>query len=123
MHVAEDWKEGGRQRHKVDDKHVKNAISIFMELLKTYLSAADDMMISGINTEITFVASRLAELSKKKVAKLTVARLRDEIRNRGAIKGVSGLTEKMKDKYIPELQRRGYICEHEGTVYINPKLA
>lgn len=123
MHVAEDWKEGGKQRHKVDDKHVKNAISIFMELLKTYLSAADDMMISGINTEITFVASRLAELSKKKVAKLTVARLRDEIRNRGAIKGVSGLTEKMKDKYIPELQRRGYICEHEGTVYINPKLA
>lgn len=123
MHVAEDWRSDGKKRTKVDDKHVKNAISIFMELLKTYLSAADDMMISGINTEVNFVAQKLAELSKKKMTKITIARLRDEIRNRGAIKGVSGLTEKIKDKYLPELQRRGYICEHEGTIYINPKLA
>jgi hypothetical protein len=123
MHIAEDWSPNGKKRSKVDDKHVKNAIQIFMELLKTYLSAADDMRISGQVTEVSFVAERIAELSKKKVTSISLARLRDEIRNRGPLKGVSGITEKIKSIYLPELQKRGYLVEHQGTIYINPKLA
>jgi hypothetical protein len=123
MHIAEDWRPSGRRRPVVDDKHVKNGIAIFMELLKTYLSAADDMRISGLNTEIAFVAEKCAELAKRKTFKLTTARLRDEVRNRGPLKGVSGLTAKLKDEYLPKLQALGYVCEHNGTIYINPKLA
>jgi len=123
MHIAEDWRPSGKKRSKVDDKHVKNAISIFMELLKTYLTAADDMRISGQSTEVSFVADKVCELSRKKVLSISIARLRDEIRNRGPLKGVSGVTEKMRTIYIPELQKRGYIVEHNDVVYINPKLA
>jgi hypothetical protein len=123
MHIAEDWRPAGKKRSKVDDKHVKNAIQIFMELLKTYLSAADDMRISGKSTEVSFVADRITELSRKKTTSLSIARLRDEVRNRGPLKGVSGITDKIKTYYIPELQKRGYLVEHNGMVYINPKLA
>jgi Protein of unknown function (DUF3987) len=123
MHIAEDWRPSGKKRSKVDDKHVKNAIKIFMELLKTYLGAADDMRISGISTEVSFVSEKITELTKKKTHAISVARLRDEIRNRGPLKGVSGITEKIRGSYLPELQKRGYIVEHEGTIYINPKLA
>lgn len=123
MHIAEDWRPTGKKRSKVDDKHVKNAINIFMELLKTYLTAADDMRISGKETEVSYVADKICELSRKKTHMISVARMRDEIRNRGPLKGVSGITDKMRSIYIPELQRRGYICEHEGTIYINPKLS
>lgn len=123
MHIAEDWKAGGRRRTTVDEKHVKNAIKIFMELLKTYLIAADSMRITGAKTELVFVADKCAELAKKKITVLSCARLRDEIRNRGPLKGMSGLASKLKDEYIPELQNRGYIVQHDDIVYINPKLA
>lgn len=123
MHIAEDWRPTGKKRSKVDDRHVKNAIQIFMELLKTYLSAADDMRISGQSTEVSFVADRIVELSRKKTTALSTARLRDEVRNRGPLKGVSGITDKIKTVYIPELQKRGYLVEYNGMVYINPKLA
>lgn len=122
MHVAEDWRPSGRRRTTVDDKHVKNAIAIFLELLKTYLAAADGMMISGRNTEISFIAEKIAELSKAKMQKFSIDYLRDKIRNRGPLKGISGLTPKLKEVYLPELEKRGYIVEHGGWVYVNPKL-
>lgn len=122
MHIAEDWRPGGRQRPVVDDKHVKNAINIFQELLKTYLSAADNMQISGVNTEISFIAGKVQELSKARQIKFNIDFLRDKVRGRAALKGVSSLADKMKNVYIPELQKRGYIVEHGGWIYVNPKL-
>lgn len=122
MHVAEDWRLSGKKRNTIDDKHVKNAICIFRELLKTYLAAADGMQISGEMTETAFVAEKIQELSKLRQVKFTVDFLRDKVRNRGALKGVSGLTTKIKDVYIPELQKRGYIAEHNGWIYVSPKI-
>jgi hypothetical protein len=81
------------------------------------------MRITGSKTELTFVADKCSELAKKKLFSLSVARMRDEIRNRGPLKGMSGLAAKLKDEYIPELQKRGYIVQHNDTIYINPKLA
>ena len=122
MHVAEDWCDGGRRRTVVDDKHVKNAIAIFRELLKTYLSAADGMQISGESTETAFVGEKIQDLARARQIKFTIDFLRDKVRNRGSLKGVSGLTNKLKDVYIPELQKRGYIAEYGGWIYVNPKL-
>lgn len=122
MHIAEDWRTGARMRGTVDDKHVKNAIIIFKELLKTYLAAADGMQISGESTETAFVAEKIQEIIKNRQYKFTVDFLRDKVRNRGALKGVSGLTSKLKEIYIPELQKRGYIAEAGGWIYVNPKL-
>jgi hypothetical protein len=123
LHIAENWKPAGRQQVKVAKQTVAAAICIFDQLSQTYVKAADDLGYAGKSTECAYIASKLQEMSQKKRGILKIAQFRDNIKGRGAIANVTGLTAKLKDEYIPELQRRGYIVEHEGTIYINPKLA
>lgn len=123
LHITENWKPSGQQQTKVDKKTVVSAISIFDQLSKTYIKAADDLGYAGKSTECAYIAARLQDMAQKKKTSMTMGQFRDNIKGRGAIANVTGLTAKLKDEYVPELQRRGYICEHEGTIYINPKLA
>lgn len=123
LHIAEQWQVGAKQVTKVSKDAVKSAICIFDQLSQTYIKAADNLGYAGKSTECAYIASRLSEYVKSKKHAVKIAQFRDNIKGRGAIANVTGLTNKLKDEYLPELQRRGYICEHEGTIYINPKLA
>jgi hypothetical protein len=123
LHISENWKPAGRQQTTVLKTTVLSAIAIFDQLSKTYIKAADDLGYAGKSTECAYIASRLQDFIQKKKIFMKVSQFRDNIKGRGAIANVTGLTAKLKDEYIPELQRRGYIVEHEGTIYINPKLA
>lgn len=123
LHIAEQWQVGAKQVTKVSKEAVKSAICIFDQLSQTYIKAADNLGYAGKSTECAYVASRLSEYVKNKKHAVKIAQFRDNVKGRGAIANVTGLTNKLKDEYLPELQRRGYICEHEGTIYINPKLA
>jgi len=123
LHIAENWKADGRKQVKVLKETVSSAIAIFDQLSQTYIKAADDLGYAGKLTECAYIASKLQELSQKKKTILKIAQFRDNVKGRGALSNVTGLTEKLRDEYLPELQKRGYIVEHEGTIYINPKLA
>lgn len=123
LHIADNWCNDGRQQTAVAKETITAAISIFDQLSQTYVRAADDLGYAGKNTESAYIASKLQEYAQKKRYEVKIGQFRDNIKGRGAISNVTGLTAKLKDEYFPELQKRGYIVEHEGTVYINPKLA
>jgi hypothetical protein len=123
LHIAEQWKEGGRQQVKVSKETIVSAIHIFDQLSQTYIKAADDLGYAGKLTECAYIATKLQEMAQKRKSSLKLAQFRDNIKGRGALANVTGLTEKIRESYLPELQRRGYLCEHNGTIYINPKLA
>jgi hypothetical protein len=123
LHITENWKQGGRQQTTVLKNTVVSAIAIFDQLSQTYIKAADDLGYAGKSTECAYIASRLQDFLQKKKISMKVSQFRDNIKGRGAIANVTGLTAKLKDEYLPELQKRGYLVEHQGTIYINPKLA
>lgn len=123
LHIAENWKPNGRNQIKVPRETIVSAINIFDQLSQTYIKAADDLGYAGKMTECIYIATRLQDFMQKRKSAIKLSQFRDSIKGRGAIANVTGLTSKLKDEYLPELQRRGYICEHNGTIYINPKLA
>jgi hypothetical protein len=123
LHIAEQWKDGGRQQVRVPKETIVSAIHIFDQLSQTYIKAADDLGYAGKLTECAYIATKLQEMAQKRKSSLKLAQFRDNIKGRGALANVTGLTEKIRESYLPELQRRGYVCEHNGTIYINPKLA
>lgn len=122
LHVAENWKPSGRQQTKIAKETVKSAIAIFDQLSQTYINAADSMGYAGKSTECAYIAQRLIEITQKKRGPLKIGQFRDAIKGRGAIANVTGLTGKLKEEYLPELERRGYICAHGDFIYVNPKL-
>lgn len=123
LHITENWQDGGRKQTAVQKETVVSAIAIFDQLSQTYIKAADDLGYAGKLTECAYIASRLQEMAQKKKVSMKVSQFRDNIKGRGAIANVTGLTAKLRDEYIPELQNRGYIVQHDDIVYINPKLA
>lgn len=122
LHVAENWQPGGRQQTRIDKETAKQAIEIFNQLSQTYINAADSMGYAGKLTECAYIAQRLIDITQKKRGPLKIGQFRDAIKGRGAIANVTGLTGKLRDEYLPELERRGYICAHGDFIYVNPKL-
>jgi len=122
LHVVDHWQDGGNRSKIITDDYAYWAISIFDELAKTYINAADVMGYVGDQAELIKLAYVLQLRVEKKKLKTSVSQLRDLIKGTAPFKGSRDLTRKLRRELLPRLEDRGYCVVVGNTIYINPKL-
>jgi len=123
LHCVENWKEGGARGTEIGIGSVIAAVSIFNQLLQTYVAAADSKGFSGEKTELKQIIEILVKRASKMELKSNFRNLRDTIKNKPQF-NAENLTSKIKTDYLPNLEKLGYLVfdRETGDFYINPLL-
>lgn len=123
LHIGDQWSgEYPRGGVTVGEEVVASAISIFDELSKTYIQAAETLGYAGENPEILCLIESLERLMQTRKSKVTFRQFRDRVKNLKAMKNLPGITQKLRENHLPRLERLGYVAIDGDTIYINPKL-
>jgi len=122
LHAIENWKDGGARSRIITDDTVMRATSIFDELSKTYVSAADKMGYVGVRSEVEKICTVLEAHAAKGKVKIRVRELVNSVRNIKPFKGSRDVTKKLKNDVLPELQKMNYVYVYNNDIYINPRL-
>lgn len=127
LHVVDEWSDKGSRKTEIQIGTVVRAVSIFQQLLKTYMAAADTKGFSGIKTELEAVIKTLEKRAEKPTKqRITIKALYDLLKNKHAFAGTESLTGRLRERLLPMLQSHNYIVyrEEKGglAIYINPKL-
>ncbi len=123
LHVAENWCEGGKRDTEIKILTIVSALSIFNQLLETYVAAADSTGFSGEQTELAEIIKILAIWAGKNTLTSTSRKLRDAIKNKPQFAGDS-LTKKIREDYLPKLEKLAYVVYDtaKDEFFINPLL-
>jgi len=122
LHCAEQWGVGGKKSKVVEIQTTMRASALFAELAERFLHAADYHGYSGETSEIQKLIDHITQRAEKNTLKISLRSLRDNIKGIKPFKGTPKLTERLKTKILPILQRRNYIVVDRDTIYINPRL-
>jgi len=121
LHVAKSWK-GGLKPTKIDDSTVKWAVSLYSELIKLYIDAADSNGYIGEISEIRCLKEQFIKFKDKKKFAVTATEIKDYVKNKPVFKGRPKLAKYISDRLIPKCidYRLCTLCE--GKIAINPRL-
>lgn len=125
LHVIKEWSSGGGRKKEIQSNTVLSAHMIFKQLMSTYVAAADSKGFVGKKTELEYIIKSLTTTkAKKKKNVIKINDLRGNIRKASPFKGVEKLTEKLKQEYLPELEKSAHVVfkESTGEIFINPHL-
>jgi hypothetical protein len=124
LHVIKEWKKGGGRKTEISSDCIFAASMIFNQLLKTYVAAADSKGFSGKQTEINRIIESLKKMASKSKFKTDVRCLRDTIKNSRQFKSLDNLTKRLRNDYLPDLEKLAFIVidDATGDIYINPYL-
>lgn len=122
LHCMENWRPGGKRSTTVDDDYVWWATSLFDELSKTYINAADALGYTGDSSEVTALADRFSLWAEKGRMRTTVNKIVDNVKRSKPFNGIQGLTSKLKRNALPVLEEKGYCVVIDNDVFINPRL-
>ncbi len=122
LHGIKEWDESGSQSITVSPETMMEAVRLFYEFMKSYISASDSQGYIGSMTQISQVNAALSNSCKKGILRLTYKQLRDSIKNLRSMEGVSMLTEQIKNNWLPAMRDQGVCVFDEKYIYINPKI-
>lgn len=123
LHIAEQWEGQYATRNpNVTVDCVKNAISIFDQLSRMYVAAAESLGYAGEKPELECVIDTIEKLARKRKLKVNFRQLRDSVKNLKALKNVPQVTKKVRDEILPQLEKFGYVAIDGEEIYINPRL-
>lgn len=122
LHCSEQWGEKGDRSKVVQIQTIVRASALFHELAERFLHAADYHGYTGETSEIQKLIDHITQKAEKGVLKMSLRSLRDNIKGVKPFKGTPKLTERLKEKILPILQKRNYIVLDRDTIHINPRL-
>jgi hypothetical protein len=122
LHCIDNWQDGGQRSHTVTDDYTFWSISLFDELSKTFVSAADYMGYAGSNSEVQKMSSVLTELAGKNKIKVNFTVIRDKVRNVKPFRGSRNVADKLMNDVLPKMQELNYCVIDGQTIHINPRL-
>lgn len=122
LHVIENWSTGGGRSVSVKDDHVIAAISLFGELAKTYIEAADFLGFVGGKSEIIKATDYIEAKAQKGALKIRIRQMVNDLKNVKPFKGTRHMTGKIRDNVLPKLEELNYCVVCEDVIYINPRL-
>ena len=124
LHVIKEWANGANRNNEVGVDCVFSASMIFNQLLRTYVAAADSKGFTGKKTEIGRLIESIQKMAGKGKLKTNLRAVRDSVKNSRQFKPIDNLTKKLRDEYLPELEKTAHIVFDEKTddVFINPNL-
>lgn len=121
LHAVEEWQQGGSQSSVIGEKPVAWAIEIFDMLSKTFIDAAQAEGYAGSDAEASKVLEKIIHFaSSGKV--VSFSKLYNSLRNIIPFKGAEGVSVKLREQILPELEEAGYIVFHNKNIHVNPKV-
>ena len=127
IHTIRNWSHvNGRaaKEREISLETMQEAIMMFHELSKTYLSSASNAGHAGDAAEVRKLLELVMNSARKTSAK-GVVMVRSLIENARKVKpftGQSGVSTRITDSLLPMLEQKGYVCVIKDRVYVNPKL-
>lgn len=122
LHCIDNWQDGGQRSRTVSDDYTFWAISLFDELSKTFVSAADYMGYAGSNSEVQKMATVLNDFAAKNKTKVNFTAIRDKVRNVKPFRGARNVADKLADDVLPKMEALNYCVVDGQTIHINPRL-
>lgn len=122
LHCTEHWRPSADKSRIVGINTTMRASVLFDELASRFLHSADYHGYSGERSEIEMLVEYFTQKAEKGQLKMTLSRLRDNVKKSKPFKGTPSLTNKLKKQVLPLLQSKNYIVVSENTIYINPRL-
>lgn len=126
LHTIRNWSEDGsgpKKAREIEVDTVEEAILMFGELSKTYLSSADSSGFAGESAELRAVYDTIMKRAKGlKGGYIGYRTLYNSVRNLNIFKGQTGITKKLKEVIIPQLEELGIVCLVDDNVFLNPSI-
>ncbi|MEG0209090.1 MULTISPECIES: DUF3987 domain-containing protein [Gammaproteobacteria] len=128
LHVIRNWfnPSGGNpgKSRDIELETMQEAVLMFHELSKTYLSSASAAGHAGDTAEMTKLVEILVKQAKSGTPKglINVRSLYENARRVKPFDGQAGVMTRIRDHLLPMLEDKGYVCLIGDKVYVNPQL-
>lgn len=125
LHVIRNWfnKKGNPQKSReIELDTMQEAVLMFHELSKTYLSSASAAGHAGDGAEMSKLVDVIITMCKKSKGIAGSRAIYEAARKVKPFYGQAGVQSRIDDHLLPELERKNYVCLAKGNVYINPAL-
>lgn len=124
IHVIREWGKGGARAKTIELETMQEAVAMFHELSKTYLSSANSAGYAGENSELTRLIDVLVRAARNGTPKGSpnVRTVCEAARRQSPFSGQAGVTKRIKEHLLPILEERNYVCIIGESVHVNPRL-
>ncbi|QHJ81032.1 MAG: hypothetical protein [Bacteriophage sp.] len=127
IHVIRNWhnENGNPQKAiKIELDTMMEAVAMFHEVSKTYLSSANAAGHAGDNAEMNRLIEVLSKAAKTGTPKGSpnIRTICEVARKLKPFDGQTGVTKKIKEHLLPMLEARNYVCVIGETVHVNPRM-
>lgn len=124
LHVVRQWHAFGntnpQKSRTIEVETMVEAIMMFHELSKTYLSAANAAGHAGEDAELRALADAIIKKAPASKGAVKMRSLIEAVRRVKPFNGQTGVTKRVKDHLLPILEEMNYVCVIDGDVFINP---
>lgn len=125
VHVIRNWfnpKGNPQKSREIDVETMQEALVMFNELSKTYISAANASGHAGDDAEMSKLIDIISRHGKANKGMLSVRALYEAARKVKPFTGQAGVMRRLENDLLPMLEARNYICVINTTIFINPML-
>lgn len=125
LHVIRNWfseKGSPVKSREIEVETMQEALIMFHELSKTYISAANASGHAGEDAELNKVVDTVVRLGKANKGVLTSRSIYESVRKVRPFVGQAGVMKRLEESLLPRLEELNYVCNANGRVFVNPAL-
>lgn len=125
LHVIRNWFSNTGspiKSREIEVETMQEALIMFHELSKTYISAANASGHAGEDAELNKVVDTIVRLGKANKGVLTPRAIYESIRKVRPFVGQAGVMKRLEESLLPRLEELNYVCNANGRVFVNPAL-
>lgn len=125
LHVIRNWfnPNGNPQKSReIEVETMQEALIMFGELSKTYISAANASGHAGDDAEMGKLIDIITRHGKANKGILNVRAIYESARKVKPFLGQAGIMKRIEENLLPMLEERNYVCVINGRVFVNPSL-
>lgn len=125
IHTIRNWQDNNGtvlKSKEIDVETMQEALVMFQELSKTYISAANASGHAGEDAELTKIIDTITRLGKANKGTLTARAIYESIRKVRPFLGQAGVMKRLETALLPKLEEMNYVCLANGRVFVNPSL-
>lgn len=125
IHTIRNWQDNNgtvAKQKEIDVETMQEALVMFQELSKTYISAANASGHAGQDAELGKVIDTIVRLGKGSKGTLTSRVIYEAIRKVRPFVGQAGVMKRLEETLLPKLEEMNYLCITNGRVFVNPNL-
>lgn len=125
LHVIRNWfsPDGREEKSKViSAETAEEALAIFGELIESYVAATTSSGSAGEEVELKKLSEITIELARQSKGYVSMSRVLEKARKVKPFRAQGGVSKKIKEQLLPQLESMNMVCVVDSNVYVNPEL-